>query len=42
MVRKQLLTEQLVKGLVHFQLKMSLSFTHPHVIQDVCVFLSSL
>ncbi len=30
-----------VKGLVHFQIKMSL-FTYPHVIQDVYVFLSSV
>ncbi len=32
----------LLKGLVHFQIKMSWSFTHPHVIQDVYVFLSSV
>ncbi len=31
-----------LKGLVHFQMKMSLEFTHPHVIQDVYVFLSSV
>ncbi len=31
-----------IKGLVHFQIKMSWSFTHPHVIQDVYVFLSSV
>ncbi len=31
-----------VKGLVHFQIKISWSFTHPHVIQDVYVFLSSV
>ncbi len=31
-----------LKGLVHFQIKMSWYFTHPHVIQDVYVFLSSV
>ncbi len=31
-----------IKWLVHFQIKMSLSFTNPHVIQDVYVFLSSV
>ncbi len=31
-----------LKGLVHFPMKLSWSFTHPHVIQDVNVFLSSV
>lgn len=29
-------------GLVNFQIKMSWSFTHPHVLQDVYVFISSV
>jgi len=31
-----------LKGLVHFRIKISWSFTDPHVIQDVYVFLSSV
>ncbi len=31
-----------IKGLVHFQINISLYFTHPRVIQDVYVFLSSV
>ncbi len=34
--------KSVVKGLVHVLMKMSWSFTHPHVIQDVYVFLSSV
>ncbi len=36
-----LATRDYLKGLVHFQTKISL-FTHPQVIQDVYVFLSSV
>ncbi len=31
-----------IEGLVHFQINISWSFTHPHVLQDVHVFISSV
>jgi len=41
-VIKLVITISTVKGVVHFQIEISWSFTHPHVIQDVHVFLSSV